>query len=118
MNTFPGVKETNVYGVGVAGREGRAGMAVIVCDSECDLPALRRHLEANLPDYARPLFLRIRKDIDVTATFKQKKVDLAKQGFDPAQIKDPLYFNDPAARAFVPLDKPLYDRIRAGLVRI
>ena len=95
MNTFPGVKETNVYGVGVPGREGKAGMAVIVCDSECDLPALRRHLESNLPDYARPLFLRIRKDIDVTATFKQKKVDLARQGFDPAQVKDPLYLQRP-----------------------
>jgi fatty-acyl-CoA synthase len=118
INIFPGVKETNVYGVEVPGREGRAGMAAIVCNSECDLTALRRYLDSNLPDYARPLFLRIRKDIDVTTTFKQKKGDLARQGFDPMLVSDPLYFNDPAARAFVPLDKAIYDRIQAGQVRI
>ena len=38
---------------------------------------------ASLPDYARPVFVRIRKDLDMTATFKQRKIDLVKQGFDP-----------------------------------
>ena len=32
INTFPGIKDANVYGVGVPGNEGRAGMAVIVCE--------------------------------------------------------------------------------------
>ena len=32
INTFPGIKDANVYGVGVPGNEGRAGMAAIVCD--------------------------------------------------------------------------------------
>jgi fatty-acyl-CoA synthase len=71
-----------------------------------------------LPDYARPVFLRIRRHIEVTATFKQKKLDLVKQGFDPGEIGDPIYFNDPAAKAFVRLDAALYDRIRAGQVRL
>ena len=64
------------------------------------------------------MFLRIRQNIDVTATFKQKKVDLVKQGFDPGAIADPIYFNDPAAKAFVRLDAPLYERICAGEVRL
>ena len=42
--------------------------------------------------------------IEVTGTFKQKKVDLVREGFDPAAITDPIYFNDPQAKAFVPLD--------------
>ena len=46
------------------------------------------------------MFLRIRKDIDVTTTFKQKKVDLVKEGFDPDRITDPLYFNDPQRKGF------------------
>ena len=64
------------------------------------------------------MFLRIRSDIEVTATFKQKKVDLVKQGFDPSTIGDPIYFNDPAIKSFVRLDAALYDDIRAGKVRL
>jgi fatty-acyl-CoA synthase len=64
------------------------------------------------------VFLRIRPSMDVTATFKQKKVDLVKQGFDPGATGDPIYFNDPAAQAFVRLDGELYERIRAGAVRL
>jgi fatty-acyl-CoA synthase len=112
------VLETNVYGVLVPGRDGRAGMAAIVAQPNLNLTTLREHLVKRLPDYARPVFLRIRHDIEVTATFKQKKLDLVKQGFDPSTISDPIYFNDPAAKAFVRVDAALYDRIRAGQVRL
>jgi fatty-acyl-CoA synthase len=113
-----GVLESNVYGVQVPGRDGRAGMAAIVARPDLDLAALRAHLANRLPEYAQPVFLRIRTDIEVTATFKQKKVDLVKQGFDPTAISDPIYFNDPNTKAFVPLDAALYDGIRGGKVRL
>jgi fatty-acyl-CoA synthase len=112
------VLETNVYGVQVPGRDGRAGMAAIVAKPNLNLTTLREHLVNRLPDYARPVFLRIRHDIEVTATFKQKKLDLVKQGFDPSTIGDPIYFNDPVSKAFVRVDAALYDRIRAGQVRL
>jgi fatty-acyl-CoA synthase len=118
INRYPGVTDTNVYGVHIPGHEGRAGMAAIVCESECDLGRLHRHLQTMLPDYARPLFLRIRKNIDMTTTFKQKKIDLVKQGFDPALIMDPLYFNDARSDRFVPLDAAIYERIQTGQLRI
>ena len=118
INTFPGIKDATVYGVTVARNDGRAGMAAIVCDNECDLSRLYAHLYDHLPDYARPVFLRIRKTIETTATFKQKKIDLVTQGFDPARITDPLYFNDWSMRSFVPLDAKLYERISAGLIRL
>lgn len=118
VNRFPGIQDTNVYGVPVPGHDGRAGMAAIVCEGDnCDLTALHAHLQKQLPDYARPQFLRVRKNIDVTTTFKQKKIDLAKQGFDPSHSTDPLYFSDPVKRTFVPLDPALYDRILARQVR-
>ena len=104
INTFPGIADANVYGVTVVGRDGRAGMAAIVCDGQCDLARCTRISRANLPDYARPLFLRIQPKIDVTGTFKQKKVDLVREGFNPAATSDPIYFNDPQAKAFVRLD--------------
>jgi fatty-acyl-CoA synthase len=117
INRFPGIKDTNVYGVSIPGHEGRAGMAAVMCD-DCDLVALHQHLQKSLPDYARPVFVRIRKDADMTATFKQRKVDLVKQGFDPDMISDPIYFNDPSRRAFVPLDRTLYAGILSGQVRV
>jgi fatty-acyl-CoA synthase len=118
INAVPGIHDANVYGVAVPGRDGRAGMASIVCDGDCDLAALHAHLSAHLPDYARPLFLRIQREIEVTGTFKQRKIDLVKQGFDPATVTDPLYFNDPLAQAFVPLDVALHARIESGEIRL
>jgi len=118
INTFSGIADANVYGVTVVGRDGRAGMAAIVCEGQCNLAALHTHLRANLPEYARPLFLRIQPKIEVTGTFKQKKVDLVRQGFNPAATADPIYFNDPVADAFVRLDAALYRRIESGEVRL
>jgi len=83
-----------------------------------NLAAFPEHLAARLPEYARPVFLRIRREIEVTSTFKQKKVDLARQGFDPTATDDPIYFNDPAAKAFVRLDPALYQRICREEVRV
>ena len=118
LNTFPGITDATVYGVHVPGNEGRAGMAAIVCENECDLPRLYAHIYDALPDYARPVFVRLRKNIETTATFKQKKIDLVAQGYDPSKISDPLYFNDWAMRAFVPLDKARFDKINSGQIRL
>jgi len=115
---FPGIDDANVYGVAIPGRDGRAGMAAIVCGAGVDLVALRSHLATRLPDYARPLFLRIRGEIDVTATFKQRKLDLVKDGFDPREVRDAIFFDDPARGAYVRLDEALYRSIVAGEVRL
>jgi fatty-acyl-CoA synthase len=116
MVEFPGVKQANVYGVIVPGADGRAGMATLVAEREFDLAAFRAHLISRLPSYARPLFLRIRSEMEVTGTFKYTKTDLALQGYDPTTA-DVLYFNHPERQAFVRLDKALYDRIQAGEIR-
>jgi fatty-acyl-CoA synthase len=115
---FPGIREANVYGVEVAGREGRAGMAAIVCAPGLDLAALRAYLTGRLPDYARPLFLRVCETIEATATFKQKKIGLAREGFDPDGIADEILFDDPRTKAYVRLDGALYQAIVTGLVRL
>ena len=82
------------------------------------LTALHDHLARQLPEYARPVFLRIRQDNDVTTTFKQKKVDLVKDGFDPSRTGDPIYFSDPQRKAFVRLDGALFADINAGRIRL
>jgi fatty-acyl-CoA synthase len=115
---FDGVLAANVYGVQVPGRDGRAGMATVAAQQSFDLRAFREHLVQRLPDYARPVFIRLRGDIETTTTFKIKKVDLSKQGFDPRTISDPIYVNDPAAKSFVRIDTALYDQITSGKVRL
>jgi fatty-acyl-CoA synthase len=111
---FPGIKEATVYGVTIPGAEGRAGMATIVTDGGLDLAAFRTHLVDRLPAYARPLFLRVRDDLEVTATFKHTKSALMREGYDPVAIDDALYFNDRERQAFVRVDQSLYDRIQSG----
>jgi fatty-acyl-CoA synthase len=115
---FPGIAEAVVYGVAVPGTEGAAGMAALVGGGTIDLVALREFLAERLPPYARPLFLRIKTDIDVTSTFKHKKSDLAREGFDPGAIPDALYLDDPERQAYVPLDAALHARIVAGGTRL
>jgi len=107
-----------VYGVAVPGHDGRAGMAAVVVDDAVDLPALRAELHARLPGYARPLFLRVRREIELTMTFKQKKIDLVAQGFDPGTTADAIYFDDPRQRAYVRLDPARYRDIADGKVRL
>jgi fatty-acyl-CoA synthase len=118
IGQFDGILETNVYGVPVAGRDGRAGMAAIVTENNLDLTALRDHLTRQLPEYARPVFLRVRQDNDVTSTFKQKKIRLVMEGFDPSSTNDAIFFNDPQNKAFVRLDPALYDEVNAGRIRL
>ena len=114
LSTFPGIREVNVYGVKVPGLEGRAGMAALALDGEMDFQAFFAHAEASLPAYARPSFLRIQREIDATSTFKQRKTDLVREGFDPSLIGDPLYVLDMERRSYIPLDAELYRNIIEG----
>jgi fatty-acyl-CoA synthase len=120
ITVFPGVAQATVYGVTIPGQDGRAGMAAIVLDPQApfDPEAFRTHLHRSLPDYARPLFIRVRPTLDVTGTFKQRKVDLVKEGFDPAQVTEPLFFDHPGEGRFVAVDPGLYDSIRSRRLRL
>jgi fatty-acyl-CoA synthase len=115
---FEGILHASVYGVVIPRTEGRAGMAAIVCDGALDLAALHRHVAERLPAYARPLFLRLCPRAELTGTFKYAKTDLARQGFNPSECADPLYFDHPELLAFAALDAPLYESILAGAIRL
>ena len=91
-------------------------MAEIVCADALDVAALRAHLIARLPRYALPVLLRIRTEIDLTPTFKQRKN--APEGYDPATCPDALYVHDPEQRAYMALDPAFYARIQAGQLRL
>ncbi len=113
-----GVADAAVYGVTVPHHEGRAGMAALVVAPGFDLEGLRLHVAQKLPAYARPLFVRIVASLELTGTFRHRNRELAQQGFDPAQVTDPLYFDDRRAAAYVKMDVTLHEHIRAGTLRL
>ncbi|KAA8578743.1 hypothetical protein FQN60_018700 [Etheostoma spectabile] len=84
------IKEANVYGVKVPGHEGRIGMAALTLKENMDFDgeAAYQHVKNFLPSYARPRFIRIQDALVVTGTFKQMKVKLGEEGFNPAVIRD------------------------------
>jgi fatty-acyl-CoA synthase len=114
----PGIVDATVYGVTVPGTDGRAGMAAIVVDSGFDFAEFRDHLARRLPAYACPVFVRICASLDNTETFKQKKQDLVRAGFDPGKIADPLFYRDPKSGHFWPLDADACARIVEGAIRL
>ncbi|XP_063002322.1 long-chain fatty acid transport protein 3 [Elgaria multicarinata webbii] len=120
LGSLENLQEATVYGVAVPGHEGRAGMATVVLrpEREFDGAQVYAHVVELLPPYARPRFLRIQDHLEVTETFKQKKVRLASEGFDPAQIPDPLFFLDDASKTYVPLNRHIWEGIVAGDVRL
>jgi fatty-acyl-CoA synthase len=75
-------------------------------------------LAQRLPEYARPVFLRLCRQIATTGTFKPQKQALAREGFDPTAIDDALFVFDRQKGEFVPLDTALYARLARGEVRL
>ena len=113
-----GVLDGVVYGVSVPGADGRAGTAALLVNADFDLAALHQDAVARLPPYARPVFLRILSSLEATGTFKPRKQELMQAGFDPRQVKDPLYFDDARVRRYVPVDAALYAAILDGSIRV
>jgi fatty-acyl-CoA synthase len=93
-------------------------MAAIVPGDGFDLMQLHRHLADRLPDYARPVFLRLREGIAVTGTFKPQKQQLAREGYNPAATDDALYYDDRLRGGYDRLDAELYGDLQAGKIRL
>jgi fatty-acyl-CoA synthase len=117
ITACPAVKDAAVYGVQVAGTDGRAGMAAIVVGPEFDLQAFRDFLTARLPDYAQPVFVRIVSAMELTGTFKLRKQTLMSEGYDP-EIVSGVYVADHTRRAYVALDVRMYQMIQEGLQKL
>ncbi|XP_029986768.1 very long-chain acyl-CoA synthetase-like [Sphaeramia orbicularis] len=114
------LKEASVYGVQVPGHEGRIGMAAVTLTDgvEFDGVHLYDHVVRYLPSYARPYFIRIQDTVAVTGTFKQMKVKLVEEGFDPARIQEPVYVLDHTENSYVRLSHHVYSCITSGHIRL
>jgi len=120
INTHPGVASCAVYGIAIAGHDGKAGMAALHLSEHdsFDLDRLSKHLIDNLPPHARPLFLRLRREADMTGTFKIRKVDLMKEGLTPRDANEPVYLFDADTGVYRLLDDAMRGDILEGRVKL
>ena len=112
LDGFDGPSIINVYGVEIPQTEGRAGMATLtyVDNDDFDPKAFYEFARDHLAHYAVPVFVRLTGAAEMTTTFKLKKLDLQKQGYDPA-CGEPLFVADPDAETYVPLTEEALSRL-------
>lgn len=141
LSNLVNYKDVVVYGVEIKGQEGRAGMAAILDpDESLDFKQLIDGMKKSLPNYARPMFIRILKELDMTGkndkillksrfkkkkifviilgTYKLKKTDLQKESFNPISTKDKLYYMDNNAGCYTLLTDESYSNILNGTIRL
>ena len=113
LDRYHDAEMINVYGVKVPDHEGRAGMAAVQMREgrHFDPEALYQLATESLPHYAVPLFVRVASDSDLTPTFKLRKVDLQKQGYDPSAFTDPLYVLSHSAGRYVPYSEAALEEL-------
>ncbi|KAG0209614.1 hypothetical protein BGX33_005435 [Mortierella sp. NVP41] len=79
---------------------------------------LGRHANKRLPAYAIPRFVRIcESELEITGTFKNKKVELKKEGFDLDKVRERLYWWIPKGR-YVPFGHQQNKELHAGRARL
>ncbi|WEN42727.1 Long-chain-fatty-acid--CoA ligase FadD17 [Thauera sp. GDN1] len=104
LSDYPGLELINIYGVKVPEHEGRAGMAAVVMQPghSFDPKTFYDLTEARVPRYAAPQFVRVSSAADLTTTYKLRKVDLQRHGYDPRAFDDPLYVRDERTGTYRP----------------
>lgn len=118
LAAWPGVRDACVYGVRVPHADGRAGMAAMTVTSAFTFDGLAAHLDARLPAYARPLFLRLVHKLEVTGTFKHQTRALQDDGFDPTRVTDTLFVLDAKRGVYEVLSAETFDAISSGALRL
>jgi len=119
LSDVEGVLDAVVYGVEIPGASGRAGMASVSMapGKTFDSAEVFKYLTAHLPAYAVPVFIRQTTEMAKTGTFKYKKTDLKKEGYDPSILSDPLWVKLPGAHAYCELNDELFRQIQGRKIR-
>ncbi len=117
---FPAIELAVVYGVQIENMSGQAGMVSLVQKQNVDWDwlAFTGFVREHLPSYAVPRFVRFRRQLEMTATMKIKKVKLRKEGFDPDRISDPLFFWNGETHEYSAISKDSFNLLSSGKIRI
>ncbi len=117
INGHAQVDFCNVYGVEISKADGRAGMAALALSegvATLDVKSFSAYVNEHLPSYARPVFLRIQRELDTTGTFKMVKGELRKEGYDLELVNDLIYVLKPRRDTYELLDATFAAILRAG----
>lgn len=116
INGHPDIEVCNVYGVEVPGTDGRAGMAALLLKEGAtfDSESVSALVKKDLAAYARPVFVRILPEQQLTGTFKLQKGDLREAAYHPDKCPDDLYVWKPGGEGYEKLDAEFYEKIKAG----
>ncbi|MDA9000724.1 long-chain-acyl-CoA synthetase [Gammaproteobacteria bacterium] len=118
INQYSQVNMANVYGVQIPNAEGRAGMVAFNCDlNEFNWDNFAVYMSDALPSYARPVFVRIIKELETTGTFKLKKNELRDEAYHLDKVSnDKVFIKKPGTNSYVELDNETYQDIANGSV--
>lgn len=124
LGAHAAVVEANVYGVALPHHDGRCGCAAVsftsgagTVDQETVLQGVAHHVNATLPKFAVPLFLRVVREMQATGNNKQQKNGLRTQGVDPGAVgEDKLFWlRDGTYR---PFGQKEWEMLKTGQVRL
>ena len=71
----------------------------------------------NMPSYQRPIFIRVQPDMEVTGTFKHRKVELVKEGYEISKFSEKLYFYSKSDKDYIPVTQAMVDDINSGKLK-
>ncbi|KAL1457632.1 hypothetical protein WDU94_007840 [Cyamophila willieti] len=91
--------------------------AILDINNSLDVAAVSEGIKKALPSYARPMFIRCLREVEMTGTYKLKKLDLQKEGFDPSVIQDKLSYMSPKG-VYEDLTPEIYKEIVEGKIRL
>ncbi|MFE3055508.1 long-chain-acyl-CoA synthetase [Nocardia sp. NPDC059239] len=109
------VTQAVVFGVDIPGTDGKAGMAAVTLHEggHFDGKVAAKVLYDHLPTYAVPLFIRVVPELEQTSTFKNRKVELRKQGYTPDD-ESTLYVLAGRTEGYVPAYSEYAADVAAG----
>lgn len=129
------IVDVAVYGVKVPFCEGRAGMITIAMAEGTNISVyfyknffiliikifqellkdIEKRLVNNLATYAVPVFLRICNEFDKTGTFKLKKNELQKDGYDLKKCgENTIYYWNSKLKLYQKLNAEMQQKIDSG----
>jgi acyl-CoA synthetase (AMP-forming)/AMP-acid ligase II len=134
LGTHDQIAEANVYGVKIPSHDGRAGCAALALkEGNANLDAfdwvgVTALLRKELPAYAVPVFIRVRRGVGGMSTdnHKHNKVHLRLEGVDPRALgmkvvggkDDALFWLPAGASRYVPFGESDWDKLTQLKARI
>ncbi|MFT7683044.1 MAG: acyl-CoA synthetase (AMP-forming)/AMP-acid ligase II [Moritella dasanensis] len=114
LNDFKQIDQSVAYGVQLPHHDGRAGMVALTLNcpiQEFSASEFYQHVTSVLPNYAQPVFIRLRTQQEVTGTFKYKKTDLKNESYLPNAAEEIILVKHPIMNSYTTLDNNAIDAI-------